>query len=259
MSPVLDLSRHPGPSGGVRAPDLPGAIDGARGLGLSIAHELNQPLAAMALHASAAAKWLQRAEPDVGRALDSLAMIASAAGQAGAIVRGLQGLALGQRRDIVRVDVDAAVREALLPLRERLRGIELELALDLASVAAAVNRVQLQQVVTNLVLNAIEAHAAASLTGPRRIKVSTRRHGASAIELAVADNGPGVARCHHARLFAGAFSTKRNPEREAGGIGLSICRAIARAHGGYIRFTPLSPHGASFQVCLPLPDDPTLG
>lgn len=232
------------------APFRPG-IDNTRCAALSIAHELNQPLAAVTLHAAAAAKWLRRSQPDLERALDSLVLIGAAGRQAGDIVRGMQRLAAGQAVETAGVDVDAAVREALQLLWRPLRrhGIDLDLALGLEGRAIDANRVQLQQVVTNLILNAIEAHAGAGLPGVRRIRVETHAVNGHEIELAVSDNGPGIAPANRERVFTSLFSTK--PRRKVGGMGLSISLSIVRAHGGHVWFEPCTPHGACFRLRLP--------
>lgn len=222
--------------------------------GQSLAHELNQPLAAVTLHAAAAGKWLRRAEPDVERALASLALIGAAGSQAGEIVRGMQRLASGQTVETTSVDLDDAVREALQMLEPALRkqGIALELALGLGACGIEANRGQLQQVLTNLVLNAIEAHAACSALGTRRIRIATCRAGADEVELAVTDNGPGIAPAYRDRVFASPFSTKRAPASSGAGMGLAISLDIVLAHGGRIRHEPCAPHGACFRVRLPL-------
>jgi len=240
-----------------RRPDRP-VIDGAGVFGLTLTHELNQPLAAVTLHAAAAGKWLRRAQPDIERALDSLALIDAAGRQAGDIVRNMQRLAAGQDHETASVDVDAAVRDALRLLHPPLRrhGIEVELALDLDGCAIDANRAQLQQVATNLVMNAIEAHAGAGLAGARRIRIASRRCGGHAVELEVSDNGPGIAAHDCERLFTSRFSTKRGRDGAGtgtgAGLGLPITLSIVRAHGGRLWFEPCLPHGASFRLRLPV-------
>lgn len=234
-----------------------GALGHLHGIGAiecSIAHELNQPLAAIALHAAAAGKWLRRAEPDVGRALDALALIGVAGRQAGDIVRGLQRLADSLPPETTGVAVDDAVRETVLLLDHRLRehDIRIELALGLAGCAIDANRVQLQQVLTNLVVNALEAHLAQGQAKGRRIRIETRPHGMGEIELAVSDNGPGIADTDRGRLFKGLFSTRSLSTEAVKGMGLTICRSIVRAHGGDIWFEPCAAQGACFRVRLPL-------
>lgn len=226
--------------------------DGAGGIGdigLSIAHEINQPLAAVSLHAAAARKWLCREQPDIARALASLTLIDAAGRHAGDIVRSVQQLATRCHHDRVPVPVDQAIAAALQLLRRPLRrhGIALELALGLGDCMIHASRVQLQQVVTNLVTNAIEALSGHA--GPaRRIEVRSRRAGEDSVEISVIDNGPGIAPADRCRVFGSLFSTKPNGT----GMGLSISLAIVRAHGGAIDHAPAEPHGACFRVILPL-------
>lgn len=237
-----------------RAP-CPGAS--ADRLKLAIAHEVNQPLAAIALHAAAARKWLSRAEPDIDRALESLALIAGAGRQAGDIVRGLQRQADGEGLETARVSVDAAVRAALgtlcWPLRRH--GIAIDGVYGLDKVSIDANRVQLQQVVTNLLVNAIEALAAWRHAHAPRIRVETLRRGGE-IEIAVSDNGPGIAPARQAQVVASLAGSADNrpgkhPEKTRG-LGLAISSAIVRAHGGQLWFEPAAPHGACFRVRMPM-------
>jgi signal transduction histidine kinase len=222
-------------------------------LGLSIAHEVNQPLAAITLNAAAARQWLNRASPDIERAQDALALIASAARDAGDMVRSIRRLATKEEHETHDVDVDQSITEVLRLLRQHLRrhGVEVECALDLGACPIRANRVQLQQVVMNLVMNAIEALAHLPQT-PRRIRVASHRV-ADRIEVSVADNGPGILDADRERLFTRLFSTK--PDNS--GMGLSISRSIIRAHGGDIRFEPCIPHGACFVFYLPIEGSPT--
>jgi two-component sensor histidine kinase len=249
-------SKHPtllADDDGIGAAFVP-ASTGAAGLGAPIAHELNQPLAAITLHAAAARKWLCRSQPDIGRALDSLSLIGLAGRQAGDVVRGMQRLAASQEYETGMVDVDRAVREALQLLRRPLRKhhIDVSVTLDLAGVEVEANRAQLQQVVMNLVTNAIEAHAAGGRGGARKIRIETRRCGERGIELAVSDNGPGIALPDRGRVFTSFFSTKPHKAANGAGMGLSISLSIMRAHGGHLWFEPCEPHGACFRLRLPL-------
>jgi signal transduction histidine kinase len=219
--------------------------------GLSIAHEVNQPLAAITLHAAAARKWLRRPVPDIDRALASLSLISAAGRQAGGIVRSIQRLATHQEIEMGEVCVDEAIAEALQLLQRRLdkHGIEIDLALGLGERTIRANRVQLQQVVTNLVVNAIEA-LAETLRNPlqRRIRIESRTDGNQQVEIAIADNGAGIKPADRDLMFGSLFSTK--PKNT--GMGLSISLAIVRAHGGMIEFEPCVPHGACFRFCLPV-------
>jgi C4-dicarboxylate-specific signal transduction histidine kinase len=223
----------------------------------AIAHEVNQPLAAIALHAAAARKWLSRAEPDIDRALESLALIAGAGRQAGDIVRGLQRQAAGAGLETARVTVDTAVRAALgtlcWPLRRH--GIAIDSVYGLDNIAIDANRVQLQQVVTNLLVNAIEALAARPQAQAPRIRVETLRRG-DEVEIAVTDNGPGIAPACQARVVASlAGSADNRPGKhleQTRGLGLAISAAIVRAHGGQLWFEPVAPHGVCFRLRMPM-------
>jgi signal transduction histidine kinase len=219
-------------------------------LGLSIAHEVNQPLAAISLHAAAARKWLRRAEPNVERALSSLSLISAAGQHAGDIVRSIQRLASREEQDMASVPVDQTIADTLRLLHRPLRkhGIEVELALGLGDCSIHASRVQLQQVLTNLLVNATEALAASGTDAARRIRVESRRHDAHDIEISVTDNGPGIAPQNAGRVFGSLFSTKPNST----GMGLSISLAIVRAHGGQIAYEPCEPHGACFRFRLPV-------
>jgi signal transduction histidine kinase len=220
-------------------------------LGLSIAHEVNQPLAAISLHAAAARKWLRRPEPDIERALSSLSLIGEAGRHAGDIVRSIQRMASCKEQEMGSVAVDQTIADTLRLLQQRLRkhGIEVELALGLGERAIHASRVQLQQVLTNLVVNATEALARNAPDGvARRIRIASRPHGEHEVEVAVADNGPGIAPQHAGRVFGSLFSTKP----DSTGMGLSISLAIVRAHGGHIDYQPCEPHGACFRFRLPV-------
>jgi signal transduction histidine kinase len=218
-------------------------------LGLSIAHEVNQPLAAIMLHAAAARKWLRRAQPDLERALASLTLISTAGRNAGEIVRSVQRLAAREENEVSTVAVDQTITEALQLLHRPVRkhGVEIVLALGLGDATIEANRVQLQQVVVNLLVNAVEALSASSVS-PRRIRLESRRYNEHEIEIAVADNGPGIAPENRERVFGSLYSTKPNST----GMGLSISMAIVRAHGGQIELEPCEPHGACFRFRLPV-------
>lgn len=167
--------------------------------------------------------------------------------RAGDIVRSVQGLA---RRDAcapATFAVDAALEEVVRLLGRTLRkhGVRAELALQLAGCRLHGNRAQVQQVVINLLQNAIDALATVDRR-PREIVLSSHRLAPDAIEICVADNGPGVAPAHCEHIFEALFSTKAHGT----GVGLSISRAIAEAHGGHIACRPRTPYGALFSLVL---------
>jgi signal transduction histidine kinase len=244
-------SGHAGKVPGVPAEAHAVQAAGLGELGLSIAHEVNQPLAAISLHAAAARKWLRKAEPDIERALSSIALISDAGRHAGEIVRSMQRLAAHRNNDMGQVKVDQTARDVLQRLQRRLRkeGIDVKAALGLGETTIHANATQLQQVMTNLVVNAIEALTGSSApAGPKQISVATRPHGGHEVEVRISDNGPGVPLHHRERVFGSLFSTKPGST----GLGLAICLAIVRAHGGQIAYEPGQPRGACFRFIVPV-------
>jgi len=218
-------------------------------LGITIAHEVNQPLAAILLHAAAARRWLRRTQPDTARALEALEQISACGRQAGDIVRSVRGLARREGEAATTFALDAAVGDVALLLRALMvrQNVQLETRLQLHDRQIHASRAQIQQVLINLLLNAIEALADVS-DRPRRVVLETAEAGPGLVELRVRDNGPGIAPADRERIFEALYSTKPHGT----GVGLSISRAIARAHGGHIECVPALPHGALFRVVLPV-------
>lgn len=222
-------------------------------LGIAIAHEVNQPLAAILLHAAAARRWLRRAQPDPARALAALEQITACGRQAGDIVRSVRGLARRESEDISTFEIDGALAEVAQLLRALMQrqGVRFEMRLQLPRRQVHANRAQLQQILMNLLLNAIEALAGAH-DEPRRIVLESAAVGPAQVELRVIDNGPGIDPAHRERIFDAMYSTKPHGT----GVGLSISRAIAEAHGGRIDCMPVEPRGAMFRVVLPVRSAP---
>ena len=218
-------------------------------LGITIAHEVNQPLAAILLHAAAARRWLRRGQPDTTRALEALEQITACGRQAGDIVRSVRGLARREGEAASTFALDTAVGEVTQLLRALMvrQNVQLETRLLLPERQIHASRAQIQQVLINLLLNAIEALAGVS-DRPRRIVLESVPAGPALVELRVRDNGPGIAPADRERIFDALYSTKPHGT----GVGLSISRAIVEAHGGRIEYTPAEPHGALFRVVLPV-------
>ena len=217
-----------------------------------IAHELNQPLTAVANYAQACDRLLALPDPDIIEIREALRQITAQAVRAGDIIRRLRMLA---RNDLVQrklTDVNVLVNELqeLILLDAKAYGVTYkpELTPDLPRVEA--DEAQVQQVIVNLVRNAIEALSqTADATGSPEISISTRLSPQSDVEIAVCDNGPGLAPAIIARLFDPFCSTKPN----ATGLGLAISRTIVKSHQGSLEHRPNSPRGACFIVRLPLP------
>jgi PAS domain S-box-containing protein len=214
----------------------------------SIAHELRQPLAAIAMNGSAALRWLNRASPDLGEAREAAARVVRDAERADEVIRGLRAL-LGKsdtRREPL--DMNAAIYEVLELARGELRrsgvSVHTDLALNLPPTLG--DRVQLQQVLLNLIVNAIEAMAPAA-NRPKVIVIRTARAEPAEVAVAVEDTGAGLEPATADRIFHPFFTTKPSGL----GMGLSICRSIVEAHGGQLSASPGSPHGSTFRFTIP--------
>ncbi|WP_439638627.1 PAS domain-containing sensor histidine kinase [Nevskia sp.] len=216
----------------------------------SIAHEVNQPLAAIATNGAAGLRWLSRAEPDLGEAKALLQRMSDDARRAAAIIARIRGMALRRAPEPAPLALDALVQEAMQFLQHELRAQQVQLHLQLAPNLPAVqgDRVQLQQVIVNLVVNALQAMAQAG--SPRReLRIETALTAAGEIELAVLDSGPGIAAENLRRLFESFFSTKPNGM----GLGLPVCRSIVEAHGGrMVAGNRGDGCGARFAMTLPV-------
>lgn len=219
----------------------------------SIAHEVTQPIAAVALNTSAAISWLQRQPPDVAQARAALDMTLRSATCAGEVVRGIRALASKSGPALAPFVVDEAIREVLLLMAADLRkhGITVLTSLTLAQRQAHADRAQLQQLLMNLILNAIDAMAGVAGRAPTLEVRSLLADDAGTLRISVADNGSGIDAASSARLFDPLFSTKPGGM----GLGLSICRSIIEAHGGRIWNSTDQAHGSTFHLSLPAPRD----
>jgi two-component system sensor kinase FixL len=214
-----------------------------------IAHELNQPLAAIASYAQASERLLGVPAPDVAEVQDAMRQIAAQALRAGEIIRRLRNLV--RNRETLRepTDVNELIRE-LLTLTQadtRMHGLRLELELEPALPAVALDRIQMQQVLLNLVHNAIEA-LESEPRAERRILIRTASAGECEIEISVTDGGPGV----HLEIADRMFDPFTTTKATGTGLGLAISRTIVQAHRGKLGYRPVQPGGACFYVRLPI-------
>ncbi|AYV46733.1 PAS domain-containing sensor histidine kinase [Caulobacter flavus] len=217
----------------------------------SIAHEVNQPLAAIVTNGEAGLRWLGRAEPDVAeaRVLNSR-MVADARRAADIIARIRQMAQRGEpRREIIAVR--GLVEEAAQFLGHEIQGRGASLALDLPPDLPEVagDRTQLQQVVVNLAMNALQAMAAAD-SPLRRVTLRAARDGEGLVRVTVEDTGPGIPEAALPRLFDSFFTTRATGM----GMGLSICRSIVEAHGGTIEARNVQDGGAIVGFTVPAGD-----
>jgi C4-dicarboxylate-specific signal transduction histidine kinase len=214
----------------------------------SIAHEVNQPVAATVTNAQAAVRWLSGEPPNLEEVRQSLVRIARDGKRAADVI--------GRIRDLIKktpprndhVEINAAIREVVeLTRGEAVKhgvSVQSELAEDLPPLRG--DRVQLQQVLLNLVINAMEAMSGAS-GEERELRISTGIGESREVLVAVRDSGPGLALETMDHLFKAFYTTK-----PAGlGLGLSICRSIIEAHGGTMWASANEPRGAIFQFSLP--------
>ena len=214
----------------------------------SIGHEVNQPLAAMVLHAEVGLNALRQEPPQTEQARDALKLIMHIGASAGDVIRSIRGMSSKAGPVPTLFAVDEALREVLRLLRAELHkhGIDVRDGLALGEHQLYADRVQLQQVMMNLVLNAIEAMKDVH-DRPRTLELSSALADISGtLRISVEDNGVGVSAKLAARLFDPLFSTKPGGT----GLGLSICRTIIHAHGGRIWSTSRQPHGTAFHISL---------
>jgi len=216
-------------------------------LAASIAHEVNQPLAAITTNASASVRWLDRPQPNLEEVKTLAARIAADARRAADIISRIRDMATRRTTETAALSVASVIAESAAFLRHDMEAQRVSLVLDLAPDLPVVmgDRTQLQQVVVNLAMNAAQAMAHAT-TGQRRIVVGAR-HLDGNVVVTIDDDGPGIPEEHLERLFQSFFTTKENGM----GIGLPICRTIVEAHGGQIRIENRASVGARVTIWLP--------
>jgi PAS domain S-box-containing protein len=216
----------------------------------SIAHEVSQPIAAIATNAGAALRWLGADPANIAETRQALGRIVKDGDRAGQVISRIRALARKVPPRKERLNVNELIAEVIALARgelERSRvSVRTSIAGDLPAVSA--DRVQIQQVVLNLMVNAIEAMVGTSGIERREISISSARDGENAILVSVRDSGPGIDP-EQARLLFNAFYTTK-----PGGIGmgLAICRSIIEAHDGKLWTEPSPAPGAEFRFSLPI-------
>lgn len=213
-----------------------------------ISHELNQPLAAITNYAHACVRLLGREPPEIDEVREALEQIAAQSLRAGEIIRRLRSLVRRQETHRVLASINASIRE-LVPLAAtdgRLHDVRLHFELEERLPPVCVDPVQIQQVLLNLLHNAIEALVAAP-PELRDIAVRSALAGDGMVEVSVTDSGPGVDPSILERLFDPFCTTKSTGT----GLGLAISRSIVDAHRGTLRYAPAAAGGACFTLRLP--------
>ena len=216
----------------------------------SIAHEVNQPLAAIAAGGEASLRWLARPTPDIGEVRELTKRVVADARRASEIVARIRGMATRRVPEQTLVSLDDIIREALLFLRHEVESgsVAVSHLPALGSQKVLADRTQLQQVVVNLAVNAMQQMTQAASTN-RNIVIRTAAPDPASVRCSVEDSGPGIEPQHITRLFDSFFTTK-----EGGmGMGLRICRSVIEAHGGRIAADNESQlGGARFFFTLPI-------
>ena len=217
-------------------------------LAASIAHEVNQPLAAVVTNGNACLRWLAREEPDLDEARAAVTRIVKEGTRAAEIVGRIRSLMKKSPPRMSTLDMNGVIDEVLMLTRHEIRryGIQLRTELEADLPAITGDPVQLQQVMLNLIMNAVEATSARS-EGERELFLTSESQAKDEIIVAVRDSGVGIDLRNLDQLFKPFFTTKASGM----GMGLSISRNAIEAHGGRLWATPNEGTGAVFQFTLP--------
>jgi len=215
----------------------------------TIAHEVNQPLAAIRTNGETGLRWLDRAEPNVAKACYLMQRVLDDAARASEIIDRIRAVATRRAPERTLLSLEDVVRESMVFLRHEFQSKSISVSFDLAPVLPPVigDRTQLQQVVVNLAVNSVQAMAQSGAVR-RSIFIRTMLSDPEMVCCIIEDSGPGIDPAHLPRLFDSFFTTK-----DAGmGLGLAISRSIVEAHDGYIRADNNSAlGGARFIFALP--------
>jgi len=217
-------------------------------LAASLAHEITQPIASARNNARAAVNFLDRRPPDLGEVSEALGCVVGDADRAGGIVDRIREHIKKAPPRKERFDLNTATHEVIVLARSTIteNGISVEPRLADGLLPIQGDCVQVQQVILNLVLNAVEAMGSVE-TGARELVITTEQIKSGGVLVAVRDSGPGIDPAHRERVFEAFYTTKSNGT----GMGLSICRSIIDAHGGRLWVEANEPRGAAFQFTLP--------
>ncbi|MCA1515604.1 PAS domain S-box protein [Bradyrhizobium sp. NBAIM01] len=215
----------------------------------SIAHEINQPLAAIISNADACLGWMGREAPDLSAARSSVEWIIEDAIRASEVIRRVRALAKKGQIEMVPLDINEVAKDVIALVTRELASHRVTLRTELTAALPVIlgDRIQLQQVIINLVMNGIEAMDAVT-DRSRELLIQSSKDDLGHVQLAVSDCGTGVADGDADRVLDPFFTTKASGL----GMGLSICRSIVEAHGGRLSIVHKDGPGATFQFALPL-------
>jgi signal transduction histidine kinase len=214
----------------------------------SIAHEVNQPLSAIVTNGSACLRWLARVEPDLNEARGATERMIRDANRASEVIQRIRDLVKKTDLHTVPLDINDIIHEVVDLVQSEVRTHQVVLLTELSDALPPVrgDRVQLEQVLLNLLLNGIEAMDPIT-DRPRELRISSQRPAPDTVLVAVQDSGIGLSPQSVTRLFDPFFTTKA----KGMGMGLSISRSISEAHGGHLRVSPNAGPGATFELTLP--------
>jgi PAS domain S-box-containing protein len=215
----------------------------------SIAHEMNQPLSAIAANGSAGLRWLARAEPNLDEARKTLKRVVEDAHRASEVIASVRAMFGKDHREKSPLKINDLICHVLSIVHGEMESQEVTLQVELPDEIPEIvaDRMQLQQVLLNLFTNAIEAMGSVP-DRARRLSVKSEIHDIDGVLITVKDTGPGIDPLNMDRIFDAFFTTKSHGM----GMGLSICRSIIEAHGGRLWAAPANPHGSIFFLALPV-------
>jgi PAS domain S-box-containing protein len=224
------------------------SLTAAGQMAASMAHEIKQPLAAIVTGGSAGLRWLSKPTPELEELRALLKLIVSEGNRASQVIDGIRAMFKNESREKVLLDVNEVTSEVIAVMHSKLQKhqilVEEELISELPPVLA--DRIQLQQVIANLVANAIEAMATVT-DRARTLRVKSVIREPDGVWIMVEDSGPGIDPENADRIFHPFFTTKS----EGTGMGLSICRSIIEAHNGHLSLRSASNQGSVFEILLP--------
>jgi signal transduction histidine kinase len=215
----------------------------------SIAHEVNQPLAAVVNNGNAALRFLSLIPPNLDETRAAVKRIVSDGHRAASVIQSIRSLFRNVTSEVRPVDVNQIVSDALALVTAELREHRVTVQADLDDTLPRVvgDRVPLQQVIVNLVTNAMEAMSAAN-SQSRVLRVTSARHDADHVRISMEDTGPGIDPQHIERIFEPFFTTKPTGM----GMGLALCRSIVESYQGQLSVTTRHQSGAVFIIVLPV-------
>ncbi len=218
-------------------------------LAASIAHEVNQPLAAVVTNANACLRWLDREPPDLREAREAIRGIINDGKLGSEVISRIRALLKKEPPSSVRLNVNDMIKEMITLTPASLHGVSLRIELMDPLPDVSADRVQLQQVLLNLMKNAADSMKLVT-TRPRELSVRTEVNAKRAVQVTIQDSGMGLDPKNIEQLFEPFYTTKP----QGLGMGLSISRSIIEAHGGHLWAEPGERHGAIFRFTLPVED-----